>query len=358
MKAITVILVQLPEAARETALRAARQVWPSAAIAVANSVTEAARAPGRGTQLLVLGGADEADAGLAAQMLDGADLPRWAVVCLGGGAADVAETVDPANWNVPFLARVFRSTVLQYDLLRENLQLRGDLKTIARRIVHDARTPLGCIHTVCELLRDLPPENRESLRESTDVIRSSAAEMSRLIDRVSFVIRASIDPVPPAAFAMGPVVDSALKQLHQELDASPKKVRQPAQWPEVEGVPAWTEAIWWNLIQNALTHGARTGAIQLGWTRGDGVVRFWVTSPGWVPLGQRDRLFRPFNQLHQSPSAGLGLTFVERLVALQGGTAGYEAGEENRAIFHFTLRERTVARETPTRATSLAAERA
>jgi signal transduction histidine kinase len=358
MKAITVILVQLSEANRETALQAARQVWPHAAIATARSVAEAAREAGGGTQLLVLGGADEADAGLAAQTLDGADLPRWAVVCLGGGAADVAETVDPADWNVPFLARVFRSTVLQHDLLRENLQLRGDLKTIARRIVHDARTPLGCIHTVCELLRDLPPENADSLRESTDIVRASTAEMSRLIDRVSFMIRASIDPVPPVAFAMGPVVDGALRQLQTELEGTAKKVRQPAQWPEAEGVPAWTETIWTNLIHNAVVHGARTGTIQLGWTRSEGFIRFWVSSPGLVPAMHRERLFRRFNQLHQTPSAGLGLAFVERLTALQGGETGYETGEDSRAIFHFTLRGNAAPRENPTRAASLLADRA
>ena len=52
---------------------------------------------------------------------------------------DLTETVPPEDWNAALLAHVFRATFLQHELLRENLQLRGDLKTIARRV--DARRP-------------------------------------------------------------------------------------------------------------------------------------------------------------------------------------------------------------------------
>jgi len=337
MNPITVTFIQLTETARTVSEQAARDVWPHVRFLTAGSVAEATRQPATGRQLLVLGEPDEATVGLAAQALDAGDLPRWALVCLSREDSDLAETVPPEDWNARLLARVFRATFLQHELLRENLQLRGDLKTIARRVAHDARTPLGCIQTVCELIKGAPPADQAALLESLGLIVSSTTELNLLVDRVSSLVRATLDPLPATIFPMGPAVESALRQLPPEQEAATRRIRQPAQWPEAEGVPAWTEAIWWNLVRNALMHGG-DGPVQLGWTRDNGAIRFWVSSPGALAPESFPRLLRRFHQLHQQPSAGFGLSVVERLVAMQDGQCGYETADGNHAVFFFTLR--------------------
>lgn len=346
MSHTTVYLVQLPDSARDVCLRAARGVFPQANFVTVRTLLEAVQHEASGAQLLVLGRPDEADIGLAAQTLDAGELPRWAVIALGGLESDLVETVPQDEWNVALLARVFRSAVLQHELLRENLQLRGDLKTIARRVTHDARTPLGCIQTVTELLKD--SDNPDTIRESVDVVRNSTSELNHLIDRVSFVIRASIDPLPPTLVPLGLTIDAVLQQLRPEIETSGKKIKQPASWPEVHGVPGWIEAVWWNLIRNALHHGARTGQIQLGWNREGDTVRCWVSSQGTVPAASRPRLLRRFHILHQHTSAGLGLSMVERLVSLQGGRCTYEGTDDNRSVFSFFLPAAAIkSKETP-----------
>ncbi|MDB6113857.1 MAG: hypothetical protein JWQ62_802 [Lacunisphaera sp.] len=337
MKSTVIHLVRLPEANREIALRAAREVFPGAQFVLARSVAEAALLPEQGRQLLVLGGADEAEISHAAATLDAGELPRWAVVCLGQGPSDLVEIVPAAEWTVPLLGRVFRAALMQHDLLCENLQLRGDLKTVSRRVSHDARTPLGCIHTICELLKDMPANNPAALEETTEAIRTSTAEVCLLVDRVSLVLKASVDPLPGTIVAMGAVVDHVLAQLRAEIEAAGKVIRQPTRWPEAEGVTPWLEVIWWNLVRNALVHGARSGAVQLGWNRDGTDLRFWVASQGTVPAAFEPRLLRRFNLLHQHPSAGFGLSVVQRLVALQGGRCGYETTDDSRAVFYFTL---------------------
>jgi signal transduction histidine kinase len=337
MKNVTVHLVQLPEAARETAMQAARQVFPRVQFATARTVAEAARLPVTGLELLVFGGAEEADMVLAAQTVDAGDLPRWAVLCHGRAPEDLVEVVPPEEWNVRVLARIFRSLMLQQELLRENLQLRGDLKTIVRRLSHDIRTPLGCIHTGCELLRD-PSGSPEMVEETLEVIRNATGEVGQLLDRVNFVLKATIDPLPVATVAMGPIVGMVLKELQPAIDHSGKRVRPPATWPEVEGVASWLEVIWGNLIGNALRHGAKTGSVQLGWDQQGGDVRCWIANPGTVPPAYRPRLLRRFHLLHQDASGGLGLSLVERLVALQHGRCGYESTDDGRSVFYFTLR--------------------
>jgi signal transduction histidine kinase len=346
MKPLAVTLIQLSPAARVPAEDAVREVWPHATITTAGSVVEAARLPVLSRHLLVLGEMDEAAVGLAAQTMDAGDLPRWALVSLNREPSDLVETVPPEQWNATLLARVFRAAFLQHELLRENLQLRGDLRTIARRVAHDARTPLGCIQTVCELIKGVPPADRASLLESLDLIGNSTAEINLLVDRVSSLIRASLDPLPPSVFAMGTAVESALRQLPPEAENALARIRQPAQWPEAEGVAAWTESVWWNLIRNALIHG-EDGPIQLGWTRENGSIRFWVSSAGAIAPESVQRLLRPFHQLHQNPSAGFGLSVVARLVALQGGQCGYKTSDDNRAVFSFTLRAAPAAAKEP-----------
>jgi signal transduction histidine kinase len=333
---ITVHLVRLPDALRETCLQAARAALPHATLRPAAGVTEALRHPAGERELLVLGGTDEDEGGRASQALDEGDLPRWAVVHLGRAPSDLFETVPPEDWNARQLGRIFRSALMQHDLLRENLRLRGDLKTVARRVTHDLRTPLGCILTVCESLKD--PTHRGQLSgEMLDAIRLSAEEISKLTDQVSLVLKATLDPVPPLAVAMGPLVAQMLAELPPDLARRAQRVRAPADWPEVSGVPAWLEFIWSQLIGNALRHGGRTGPVQLGWDRDGGELRFWIASPGTVPAAVRPRLLQPFHLLHKQAATGLGLSLVERLVALQGGRSGYEVPADNRSVFFFTL---------------------
>jgi signal transduction histidine kinase len=329
----TIHLVCLPEALRETCAQAARAAFPQATLRVAAGMTEALRQPAGERELLVLGGSDEGEGGRASQALDEDDLPRWAVVHLGREPSDLFETVPPEDWNARQLRRIFRAAMMQHDLLRENLLLRGDLKTVARRVTHDLRTPLGCILTVCEALKDPTMASEETV----DAVRISAQEIAKLTDQVSLVLKATLDPLPPLVVGMGPIVSQALSELPAELTRRGQRVRQPADWPEAVGVPAWLEFVWGQLIHNALRHGSRTGQVQLGWDREGGQIRFWVSNAGTVTPAMRSRLLRPFQLLHKQTGVGLGLSLVERLVQLQGGDCQYEATEDNRSVFSFTL---------------------
>ena len=332
----TVHLVRLPETLRETCVQAVRSAIPHAAIRSAAGVADVLLHPAAGRELLVFGGLDEEEGGRASQALDAGDLPRWAVVHLGSTPSDLFETVPPEDWNARQLSRIFRSALMQHDLLRENLGLRGDLKTVARRVTHDLRTPVGCILTICEALKD-PALSPQATGETMEAVRQSAQEISKLTDQVSLVLKATLDPVPPLVVGMGPLVTQVLAQLPPDLVRRGQRVRQPAEWPDAIGVPAWIEFIWTQLLHNALRHGGRTGAVQLGWDREGGEVRFWVTSPGVIPPAMRTRVMRPFHLLHKQASVGLGLSLVERLASLQGGRSGYVALEDNRSRFFFTL---------------------
>lgn len=333
MKSTIVYFVQLTDAVREMALRAAREIFPRAQLVTVHSVDEAIRLPGQHRQLLVVGEIGEAGIGLAAQAMTAGELPRWAVVHIGQNPSDLVETVPTGECSVRLLARIFSSAVLHHELLQENLQLRGDLRTLARRFNHDLRTPLGCIDAACTLLNEVAtPHSADAL----PVIRSSLVEIDTLLERVSLVLKASSEPLLVTPLAMGPIVQKVVGQLTNTAERSGARIRQPAHWPDVRGVEKWIEFVWISLIRNALRHGG-PGAIQLGWEARGLELRFEVSSAGAVPPSLQPNLLRPFHLLHQQPSAGLGLSLVERIVTLHGGRCGYESTTDDRALFHFTL---------------------
>ena len=339
MRNIRLSLIDLPAAARDVTFAAAQEAFPGAEVVETVTLEEAMRSEQRhGLELLVLGDTNPASIIQATQAVNETGLLRWAVVILGRDTSELAETIPPEEWNPWLLARVFRSALLQYELLRENLRMRGDLKTIARRFSHDLVTPVGCINTSACVLRILPAEETQSIASIIQNIEDSSGEISHLIERVSFVVRASADPSIPSEVEMGAVFTAVLNQLETDIEKAGATVMTPPSWPKLTGVSKWLDVIWRNLLGNAIRHGGPSAQIQIAWQREGEDCRFVVSDSGaGVSPAMQSGLFRPFDQLHALHTTGLGLSIVQRLTVLQGGTCGYENRPEGGGHFYFTV---------------------
>jgi signal transduction histidine kinase len=229
--------------------------------------------------------------------------------------------------------------VTREELLRENARLRGDLLTVAVRISHDLRTPLGGIVNTGELLKDILTEKEPAAAALTDSLFTSVDEMSKLIAQIRFVTKASAEPKPKERVNMAEIVSGVLQRLESRVLKKSATITQPGSWPEVNGVAEWLEFIWWNFVMNALQHAGEKPQIELNWQKEKNGFRFQVCDGGGgVPAEARAGLFQPFDSLHQPGSTyGLGLSLVQRLVDLQGGDCGYEPNSKGGACFFFTL---------------------
>jgi signal transduction histidine kinase len=339
MKATTIFLVELLEPTRALIREAAQEVFPEAQLIAVRSVQEAAQRtlPDR-QQLLILTDRDEAEIGRAALVACGDERPCWATLVLGHSSPDLVESVPLEECTPRWLARFFRSVLLQQELVRENLRLRGDLKTLGRRLGHDLRSPLNCLHLNCELVDTLLREDASMVKTQIDVIRKSIPEIAQLIERFSEIITASAEPLPATDVPMDAVVAVVLRQLQATIDEAGAAVQSPVHWPHVQGVAEWLSVIWWNLIMNALKHRWPGTPIQLGWKQENEAVRFWVANRGTaVPAELEGHLFPKFDRLHTHNRHGLGLSIVQRLVSLQQGRCGYERRGPDTSVFYFTL---------------------
>ncbi len=341
MKTDSLILVGTDPRFIAVATEAARMAFPGAPVTALPSLDEALKGEQpAGLAVLVLSEPTDADVARAARALDPAGLARWAVVLLRASSPEPGiEFVAPGDWNAPRAERAFRSSTELHRLRRENAALRGDLLTIGLRVVHDLRTPLGCIAVATEALKDFLAEAASGELGAVRPIVDSTDELAGLIRQFSVLAKATARPVPQQPVDMGAAAGSALERLQPAIQSAGASVSVPSSWPTVVGDGVSLEAVWLNLLSNALRHSGGNPRVELGWSRERQEYCFWVLDHGpGVPPRIRGLLFQPFNQLHvPSATRGLGLSVVQRLVQLQGGRCGYEPQPSGGSRFFFTL---------------------
>lgn len=275
----------------------------------------------------------------AVETTDADVLPRWAVVVFGREETSVADVavVPRAEWNAALVAQVIRGALTWHGLRRENARLRGDLTTVGTRIAHDLRTPLGGMLTTTEMLREILAEQLPASVPQTQPILDSADGLVKLIERMSFIAKVTVSRERPQPCEMGTAFWNAYQGVESRLLKSGATLQQPARWPIVLGHPTWIEAVWRNLLVNAVEHGGKHTWIEAGWSEESGRYRFWLRNTCATESGKRPCFF-PFHRMHEPGAArGLGLAIVHRLVEQEGGRCGFESPSPGDCCCFFTL---------------------
>jgi signal transduction histidine kinase len=222
---------------------------------------------------------------------------------------------------------------LSRELARKNEELRR-LDALKNRFLgmaaHDLRKPAGAVLAYAELLIDeaggrLEEEHRHFL----DVIHSSCAFMSRLIDDFLDLAviesgrlvlhRASIEPGGIVAASMTIAeVQARLKGVTCDVDA-PRLPPMPLDGPKMEQVVT-------NIVGNAIEHSTRGAHVRVA-SRIEGgawVITISDQGAGMEPA-ELERLFRPFESGRHAKTAGerstgLGLAISKMIVDAHGGS--------------------------------------
>jgi light-regulated signal transduction histidine kinase (bacteriophytochrome) len=341
MNVKSLIVVGNDTEAGASAVSAARAAYPDAKVTQVGGVADAARRGWRPTgEILILLRPTPAEIHEAALVRDSRGLSRWPIVAFGDGPIyESVHVVAPRDWKSDLGAKTLEAAAELHKLRCEYERLRGDLRTLGRRFSHDLRTPLNCVSTASVAVGRMTPETEPSQATLAQTLLGAVAEVGSLIERVSFVLKATADPVPLHPIAMRAVVWSALQRLEVRTKRMGATIIQPDSWPQVLGVAAWLEVVWENLIWNGIVHGGPSPRIELGWVRDSSEFLFRVRDRGpGVPIDKQKGLFTPFNLLHSLDAPrGLGLPIVHRLVDLHGGRCYYENSLGGGACFFFAL---------------------
>ncbi|HVW20563.1 MAG TPA: HAMP domain-containing sensor histidine kinase [Opitutaceae bacterium] len=255
------------------------------------------------------------------------------------GVAHWAAVPWPAGADAAALAPLLRMAAEAQRLRQENARLRGDLAAVGVRITHDLRAPLGAVVTAAHFVEELLKAEGSPHAVLIQPIVDSSEELVALLRKVSLWANASAGRGAPRKTGMGPPVWTALQGFERQIAAKGARITQPGSWPEVHGDPTWLEAIWGQLLANALRYGGPAPQIELGWEKDGADARFWVRDRGpGVAAAKQPGLFYPFHRLHETNAPrGLGLPIVRRLVELQDGRCEHRSPEGGGAEFSFIL---------------------
>ena len=202
---------------------------------------------------------------------------------------------------------------------------------------HELRSPLNGIIGMSEVLTStrLSPEQREC----ADVIQTSAQSLLLVVEDVlNFAaIEAGKLHRHDAAFSLRQLVRKVRTILHplaasKNLQLSTEMDDAVPDW--VVGDSGHTLQILVNLLNNALKF-TETGSVRLhvharGDRNGRQMLRFSIRDTGiGIPASERERIFRPFEQIDGGLSrryngTGLGITIAKTLTELLEGSIGLE----------------------------------
>jgi|GEM_PF-4389721 len=243
-------------------------------------------------------------------------------------------------------AIVDRSLDERYEqqILAKNAELERineELQGFSSAASHDLKAPLRAIQNTARWLEeDLPielctPEVRESLR----LMKSRAGRMEGLLDALLEYSRATRQKTPTERFETSQIVDNVVLLLGQQAE---RCVRVEGELPTLHTPRVPFQQVLFNLIWNALKHGARTEGLSV-LVRG-GVNEFgraWFSiednGPGIDPQFH-ERIFEVFLTIKprdEVEGAGMGLALVKRLVEAFGGKVNVESALGRGAIFRF-----------------------
>jgi signal transduction histidine kinase len=219
-----------------------------------------------------------------------------------------------------------------------------DQATVLSTVAHELRAPLTSVTGfTSSLLRRWDRFTDEQKRLMIETIEADATRLTRLITELLDISRLDSDSLN---LRLGPVDLHDLLSTHvvrHELGRATGAVRlQLGDSAAADGLPEmWADAdrleqIFFNLIENALRHGAGVVTVTLD-RRGEWVVVRVDDEGDGIPPSDREKIFGRFWHGPSNASTGLGLYVVRGLVEAHGGTVTVEGNDAGGARFTVSL---------------------
>jgi two-component system sensor histidine kinase PilS (NtrC family) len=213
------------------------------------------------------------------------------------------------------------------------------LGRLSASIAHEIRNPVGAMSHAGQLLRESPALTDDD-RHLTDIIEKNGVRVSHIIENVLQLSRR--DTTKQERFDVTDWLVGFITEYEKTLQLDPTafsiEMDRNAGRIEVEFDPSHLHQVLWNLCDNALRHGAGSGAtgrvdIRTGRIAATGRPYVEVADRGnGVDLSQAERIFEPFFTTG-SGGTGLGLFISRELCQTNGAMLLYEPRSGGGSIF-------------------------
>jgi two-component sensor histidine kinase len=229
--------------------------------------------------------------------------------------------------------------------VRTELQLReqtGELELAHRRkdeflgvLGHELRNPLSPLSNTLHVLASREAELPDAVRQAHDTMRRQVQHISRLVDDLLDVSRINEGKIAlrRERVDVAEAVAQAVANLRPTFEKRGIALRnlRPTSAAWVDADPVRLDQVITNLLNNAAKYTPAGGRVDVTTTLEAArvVVRVHDTGVG-IPIDMLSRVFEPFVQAETGRTRafgglGIGLTLVQRLVELQGGSVHAES---------------------------------
>jgi len=204
-------------------------------------------------------------------------------------------------------------------------------RAFLRTVSHELRTPLNAIIGFSEILAAelYGPLGARQYREYAEHVRQSGYRLLKLVNQVLEIARLQGDAIDLSAEIqpLDHVLDDVLDQLREDHRASGVRVvvENEGRLPSVRADAKGVRTLLFNLLQNAMLHGAGGGLVEVRAGRREARIEIEVRDHGaGVDPADIPRLLAPFEQgdgalTRTGRGAGLGLPIARLLAAAMGG---------------------------------------
>lgn len=236
-------------------------------------------------------------------------------------------------------------------VLRDVTQIKA-LERVRREFVanvsHELRTPLTIISGYLETLLEGGMEDPEVTGKSLQVMFKHSERLQHLVDDLLTISQVESRSVPldVQPLDLRELVRRVIEQLDEPIQAQGAEVliAPPGDPVACEGDPVRLEQVLFNLLENALKYGNRSGlnvTVRLAQAGPEVLIEVTDNGPG-IPYEDQEHIFERFYRVHkhrsrESGGTGLGLSIVKNVVAAHGGTVTVRSAPGAGSTFVVTL---------------------
>jgi signal transduction histidine kinase len=233
-------------------------------------------------------------------------------------------------------------TKMGHDLSRvESLR-----REFVANMSHELRTPLTLIRGYAETLRDLDGATPETRRRQLDSVIAESERLARLVDDLLDLSRMQSETVQldRIRVRLDHLAERVVDRFRGHAETTGMNVRLEAPLPcTVRADPARIEQVLYNLVQNALQHGARGGTATVRVHLSGNTVRCEVADDGpGIPPDELTGIWERFRRGAAATDrsrrgTGLGLAIVRSILTAHAARHGVESPPGSGATFWFEL---------------------
>jgi signal transduction histidine kinase len=195
---------------------------------------------------------------------------------------------------------------------------------------HELRTPLTVERTLLQVALADPNASAVSLRATCGELLASGREQEQLIDAMLTLATSErgLERRQPVDVALAAQV--VLESTRSEAERVGVELKAALGTAGTSGDPTLIERLIANLLDNAIGYNKPGGRVKVRTAIvADHAVLSVSNTGSWVPPGEIERLFEPFQRLARERTAsdrhrGLGLSIVQAIATAHGGTVTAE----------------------------------